>query len=42
MKKGECCLCEGWINWNEPLVDYKGKQYCIVCFEEVKNGTIKE
>lgn len=42
MKKGECCSCRGWIYWHEPLVDYRGKQYCIICFEDIKNDLEKE
>lgn len=42
MKHGECVICEGWIKWNEPYVMYKGKQYCEVCFEELKKGIEEE
>ncbi|MED0702854.1 hypothetical protein [Aeribacillus composti] len=38
MKKGECCICEGWIYWNEVLVELRGKQYCEACYEEQKGG----
>jgi hypothetical protein len=33
---GECCSCEGWIYWNEPLIKLQGKEYCFVCYEELK------
>lgn len=37
MKKGECSVCEGWIYWNEALVEIKGKQYCEACYKETQD-----
>lgn len=36
MKPDECSVCEGWIQWNEVMIQIHGVKYCEVCYEESK------